>query len=978
MRGQEPGSEHDRREADRTTASPMPPPSFGRIDRGVPSAFTPSGEPTDDETRVPRGIPPEPAEASTGVQPWEVAGDDSAPYDWFDDDTPDPTPSPPTSTSHPPFGTPGPATGGSHPTPGPHTSDPSGAHDSAIGGPSGTHGAFRGPMADEETITPRGNTEPTWATGTPAPASAAPGTPAGVSDPAGPPDWAIDAPTRPAWAPRAPEEPGVPPLPSNQPAWPPGTSPETGWTPEPAGPQGHAPGAPTHPAWAPETPNDTGRPHGSPSQAAWVPPDVPGRTPGTPAAWTPRTAAEATWGPQPENDTPWAAAPGQWAAAPEEDPPGWPAEPVVPGAPPWEPPPAFTAAAAGLQVWPAPVADPDVMPPWPAATGELVAEPDTDDPTTGDPAGAPTARFPTTPTGHPTDRAAAGRHPDQPPTPPTGTPTARPSEPPTSPSTSPSTAGADTTGAAATAAPADRHAPSFSRDPDATLPGRNPAPHDSDTPPYGSDAGPRRPDTTTYGGSDTGSYDPDATRPGGFPTPAHYFDPDAAKRDAAVVGQQHAVPAPPHEEHEPTAQDTPPQGMRASDPREEPTGPMRTAHYVEPHPTNPTGRPPEPGDVPVWPPTAPMPPMPPAEERRPEEGHTGGGREDAKQRTPGHSPSTPPEGTNPTDNQHETRHPADKASTGKRPEDERAEEKRADETPAADKLPDLPFNQDLWTKRPGTALDLPTPPRGTPTFPPGAFRQPPFQIPPPPPPARGKSKRALLVTLGALALAGVATGGFFAYRALNTAPPPATTAGTRPTPPTLPPTTELSASPPADVPGSSMLNSEETDPKKMSLTEAFPKKKVSAAGTTFTRVKTDTETSCDKAATGAFADALSEQKCSRIIRATYVDSKRRWAVTTGIAVLPTKEAAALTDQAKNLSRNIWFRALPGAKGSGGERVSIAGGYAAGLVWGRYIVFSYATHADGHTPDAKDKTLAKVSGAFRDQTSLVLERRVTKG
>ncbi|SPL94957.1 unnamed protein product [[Actinomadura] parvosata subsp. kistnae] len=228
------------------------------------------------------------------------------------------------------------------------------------------------------------------------------------------------------------------------------------------------------------------------------------------------------------------------------------------------------------------------------------------------------------------------------------------------------------------------------------------------------------------------------------------------------------------------------------------------------------------------------------------------------------------------------------------------------------------------------------------------------------------------MTLGALALAGVATGGFFAFQAVSSAPP--TTAATRAS---APPSTSAPSSPP-DVAGSSILNSEQTDPQKLSLSEAFPKKKVDAAGTTFTRVKADMETTCEKAATGAFADALKAQKCTRVLRATYVDSKRRYAVTTGIAVLPDKDAATTTDQAKDLSRNIWFRPLPGPKNSGGERVHIAGGYAAGLVWGRYIVFSYATHADGHTPEAKDKTLPKVSGAFRDQTALVLERRITKG
>jgi hypothetical protein len=227
------------------------------------------------------------------------------------------------------------------------------------------------------------------------------------------------------------------------------------------------------------------------------------------------------------------------------------------------------------------------------------------------------------------------------------------------------------------------------------------------------------------------------------------------------------------------------------------------------------------------------------------------------------------------------------------------------------------------------------------------------------------------VTLGALALAGVATGGFFAYQTV-TSPAP-TTAATRASAP--PPTVQATTAPPPESPtATSVLDSEETDPQKLSLTEAFPKKKVSAAGTTFTRVKAGMETTCDKAATGAFADALKEQKCSRVLRATYVDGKRRYAVTTGIAVLPDKDAAAAVDQAKDLSHNVWFRPLPGPDGSGGERVHIAGGYAAGLVWGRYIVFSYATHADGHTPKADEKTLPKVSAAFRDLTSDVLERR----
>lgn len=252
----------------------------------------------------------------------------------------------------------------------------------------------------------------------------------------------------------------------------------------------------------------------------------------------------------------------------------------------------------------------------------------------------------------------------------------------------------------------------------------------------------------------------------------------------------------------------------------------------------------------------------------------------------------------------------------------------------------------------------------------GPFRQPPFaaiQVQEPP-----KSKRALFATLGVLVLAGVATGGFFAVRSANTAAPANTAASA----PTASPTSAPSVTPSAEPSGTSMLNSEITDPKTLSLKEAFPDKKVDAAGAAFTRVKSTVADDCEDAASGPFAEALKEQQCSRVLRATYVDRKRRYAVTTGIAVLPSKDAALKVDQAKNLSRNLWFRGLAGPEGSGGDRVHIAGGYAAGLVWGRYIVFSYATHADGHTPGDKEKTLVKVSSEFRDETAKVLERRIT--
>ncbi|MEV1168503.1 hypothetical protein [Nonomuraea sp. NPDC049784] len=750
MRGQEPGSEHDRREADSSAAPATPPPSFGQIsEQDAPSAFAPADEaargsadgeardsadgrargsaddvtsassgrpasaPHDDAAQAPfspsasagaegrpaipvfHGPPPnlpDPDEAP-GAQPWEVSGDDAAPYDWFDEAEP----------TRP---------GGLRPLV---------------------------PLSDETR----------------------PGLP-----PASRPPAELDRPGLPPAA--------QPPAELNRSGLPPADRPSA-------------------------EPDHLGR---APFGQAEHPPVESERADQTRAG---HVRAIRPW------DEPEA----------EAEPDAWPVEPVVPGAPPWEPPPAFTAAAAGMPVWPAPVSDPRAMPPWPAATGELVAEPDNDDPN------APFDPNATNPEGftrpaHYFDPETARREAAEQPE------ATRPGAVPPQ-----QREGAQHPPASSAAKPADAPPSKQARAP---LPAPI-APPQEETRPLAHE----------------GTARPPAQSPHDTKQPAHYFDPKAAERD------------------------TPPVSL--SDP------------------ANPSGRPAEPGDVPVWPPN------PPAEA----------------------------------------------------------------------KLPDLPFPRDTWGQKS-------LPPGGGPAFPSGAFKQPPFQTPPPPPAPPGRSKRALFVTLGALALAGVATGGFFAYQAVSSPTP--TTAAARPSASeqasSEPPSAAPSAAP-TDAPGgTSILNSERTDPQKLSLSEAFPKKKVSAAGTTFTRVKADVETSCDKVATGAFADALRKQKCGRVLRATYVDSKRRYAVTTGIAVLPDKDAAAAADQAKDLSHNIWFRPLPGGAGSGGERVHIAGGYASGLVWGRYIVFSYATYADGHTPESKDKTLPKVSGALRDQTSLVLERRVTKG
>ncbi|MFJ2030387.1 hypothetical protein [Streptosporangium sp. NPDC087985] len=242
----------------------------------------------------------------------------------------------------------------------------------------------------------------------------------------------------------------------------------------------------------------------------------------------------------------------------------------------------------------------------------------------------------------------------------------------------------------------------------------------------------------------------------------------------------------------------------------------------------------------------------------------------------------------------------------------------------------------------------------------------------PAPPPRGKAGTLLVAAVVVVVVGGIGTGAFFAYQSFN-AKKEASAAVPIPIPEVIDPTEDPEPSAPEPA-NTAVIDSEKTDPGNLTLARTFTKK-VTIAGETFVRVKTDVTQQCQTAAAGKFAGALRSKDCRRVLRATYVDSKRKYAVTTGIAVLPTRESAIEVDKAKDLNSNLWFRGLPGTPGTGAERVHIAGGYAAGLVWGRYIVFSYATFSDGHTPTAREKGLGKVSGAFRDQTAQVVERRV---
>jgi hypothetical protein len=169
--------------------------------------------------------------------------------------------------------------------------------------------------------------------------------------------------------------------------------------------------------------------------------------------------------------------------------------------------------------------------------------------------------------------------------------------------------------------------------------------------------------------------------------------------------------------------------------------------------------------------------------------------------------------------------------------------------------------------------------------------------------------------------------------------------------------------PPATTPSGPKgpkIDNEKTDPQALALTEVFPSAKLSLGGRDYEQDRTSVNHRCSLAARGAMAKALQQGHCSSIVRATYVDGTKKYAVTTGIAVLPTRVAALAANKAGDPSHYEWFRGLQGKLAT---KIDQAGGYAASTVRGRYIVYAYAQYADGTKPQPDDATLKALSRQF---------------
>ncbi|MFB4305734.1 hypothetical protein [Actinomadura sp. GTD37] len=250
----------------------------------------------------------------------------------------------------------------------------------------------------------------------------------------------------------------------------------------------------------------------------------------------------------------------------------------------------------------------------------------------------------------------------------------------------------------------------------------------------------------------------------------------------------------------------------------------------------------------------------------------------------------------------------------------------------------------------GVPLDTPPPPG-----------QPPQPSRPPQGGGRGNRRRTLLIGGGAavvlaaaialFTIGGTKSGDDGGEGDKRGAPEPSAAAPAPSAPATKPP-----AAAPVNI------ADEKTDTRDLTFRDVFPQPTLSLGGRTYTRDRWSLNRDVRYAARGSMLRTLEQQQCRKIIRATYIDRKSGLAVTSGIAVMPTKAAATTVSKAGDPAAYEWFRGMAGKHSPDIDR---AGGYAAATVRGRYVAYAYVQWANGKKAKPGDQLIKQAAQRFID-------------
>lgn len=167
------------------------------------------------------------------------------------------------------------------------------------------------------------------------------------------------------------------------------------------------------------------------------------------------------------------------------------------------------------------------------------------------------------------------------------------------------------------------------------------------------------------------------------------------------------------------------------------------------------------------------------------------------------------------------------------------------------------------------------------------------------------------------------------------------------------------------------INTEKTDTKPLALTEVFPSPTIQLDGRAFTRDSSSVNHQCGLTARGSMAAALAHEHCRSVVRVTFIGGDKKFAVTSGVAVLPSHDAAVKVSRAGNPGKYEWFRGLNGPHV---PDIDGTGGYAAATVRGRYVAYAYATYTDGTHITPQDTQIKGLAQQFLDYGTKALDAR----
>jgi hypothetical protein len=157
-----------------------------------------------------------------------------------------------------------------------------------------------------------------------------------------------------------------------------------------------------------------------------------------------------------------------------------------------------------------------------------------------------------------------------------------------------------------------------------------------------------------------------------------------------------------------------------------------------------------------------------------------------------------------------------------------------------------------------------------------------------------------------------------------------------------------------------MLRSRATDPRPLTLREAFGRKSFAVSGVRYVMTTRHATRACTKTVHSArLVSAMRTGGCNQVLRASFATADGKLAGTVGVANLKTARAASATAKLANGAKDAYLAPLPG---SGATRTLGKGvAFAAAEARGHYVVLSWIQAPNGRAIPQNRRKAASTFG-----------------